>query len=54
LAGLSSRAYFFARFAAFFSFAVLAGAFFVCFREFCDLAMVVFVIVYSGREKADL
>jgi hypothetical protein len=33
--------YFLARFAAFFVFALLAGAFLVCFFVFCDLAMFV-------------
>ena len=51
-ATLSLPGYFFARLAAFFSFAVFKGAFFVCFFAFCDLAMVVFFLGYSGLEKS--
>jgi hypothetical protein len=35
--------FFFSRFAAFFSAGVLSACFFVCFWEFCDLAMMRFV-----------
>jgi hypothetical protein len=42
-----------ARFAAFFSFALIKGAFFVCFFEFWVLAMLFFVLVVEPGEAGE-